>query len=332
MTERVPRRGGAALAIWLAAVLVALAGCTSGTPSAAPGTSTSASSPPSPATPSLNPDYGVNCLAVGAAVKPSHDPEPEFRQAQAQLGDLTIRRSFDSTLPSSFQSSAAAPDPTTGVHSFVSWKPPNGDHAGTAQGRYDQQITAWAKSVPRDGVYATAWHEPENDMTAADYVAFERHVYTVVKKANPAIKFGPVYMAYKWDPTLPSAYIGDPEAWWPGADYADFAGLDWYGRNPRPMTTSPSFTNWFSTVSPFGRPLFITEYGQYWQPGGQPTDQQKVQARAAAIRQDAQWIFAHPQIKGWLYWQSSDQAGSWKIDDPASQAAWRAVSARGCQP
>lgn len=325
MTTRGTRHRGVVAACWLAAVLVATAGCTSATPSSAP-------SPSSAATPSFNPDYAQNCLAVGAAVRHASDPEPEFRRAQDVLGRLTIRRSFDTRLPSSFQTSAAAPDPGADVHSFVSWKPPNGDHAGAAEGRYDRQITAWARSVPKFGVYATAWHEPENDMSAADFVAFERHVYTVVKKANPTIRFGPVYMAYRWDPTLPSVYVGDPRAWWPGAHYADFAALDWYGRDPRPMTTSPSFTTWFTTVSPAGRPLLITEYGQYWQPAGQPPDPQKVQARAAAIRQDAEWIFAHPQIKAWLYWQSGDDTGTWKIDDPASRAAWRAVSARGCQP
>ena len=330
MTTRGSRHTGVVVSGWLVAALVAAAGCTSAPPSSAP--ATSSSSPSASPTPSFDPNYAQNCLAVGAAVKRGSDAEAQFQQAQTTLGRLTIRRSFDTGLPSSFQTSAAAQDPGADVHSFVSWKPPDGDHAGAAQGRYDRQISAWAKSVPSFGVYATAWHEPENDMTAADYVAFERHVYTVVKKANPAIRFGPVYMAYKWDPTLPSAYIGDPQAWWPGADYADFAGLDWYGRDPHPMTTSASFSTWFSTVSPYGRPLFITEYGQYWQPGGQPSDPQKAQARAAAIRQDAEWIFAHPQIKGWLYWQGSDSSGSWKIDDPASRAAWRAVSARGCQP
>ena len=71
-------------------------------------------------------------------------------------------------------------------------------------------------------MYATAFHEPENDLTAAEFVAFQRHVYTVVKAANPTILWGPVYMAYWWDPSKPDHYVGNPAAWWPGDRYADF--------------------------------------------------------------------------------------------------------------
>jgi beta-mannanase len=157
-------------------------------------------------------------------------------------------------------------------------------------------------------------------------------VYTVVKAANPTIRFGPVYMAYWWDPTERSHYVGDPASWWPGEAYADFAGLDWYGFEPEPMTTSRSFTTWYETVAPTGLPLVIAEYGQYFQRKGQPIDPAKEEARASAIRQDATWIFAHPQFEAWLYWEGAGDSGEWRLRDRASQLAWRSVAERGCSP
>jgi hypothetical protein len=301
------------------AAALLMSGCGPAASSAAP---SAAPSPPAPTTPDPSP-YAVSCLAVGAA----NDPAQAFAQVQQTLGPLPIRRSFDSSLPASFNRSAAAGDAAVGVRSFVSWKPPGGDHAGVAAGRYDRQIRHWAKSVPRTGVWATAWHEPENDMTAAEYVAFARRVYAVAKTANPTIHFGAVYMAYWWDPAEASHYVGDPAAWWPGDGYADFAALDWYGVDPTPMSTSASFTTWYQTMEPTGVPLLIAEYGQ----GTAGGDAARELARAQAITQDAAWISVHPRIRMWLYWQASGAQGDWRLLDPVSRAAWVAVAASGCR-
>lgn len=278
--------------------------------------------------------YAVDCLAVGAAVSLDGQPNSAaprlFHQVDQAIGPLTMRRSFDPVLPATFAGSAAASDAAAGLHSFVSWKPPNGDHRGAASGKYDREIAAWAASVPRTGVFATAFHEPENNMSAADYVAFERHVYTVVKAANPTIRFGPVYMGYWWDPTKPQHYIGDPAKWWPGPQYADFVGIDWYGIAPTPMSTSRSFLTWYQFMAPTGLPLVIPEYGQYQRPTGQPADPALLQARVQAIHQDAAWIAAHPQFKVWLYWEGGPQAHQFRLTDPASQEEWRAVARSGC--
>jgi len=279
--------------------------------------------------------FATNCLAVGAAVNAPERVDGAglnlFRKAADQLGPLSVRRSFDTSLPRTFAASAAGGDAAAGVHSFVSWKPPHGDFRGAAAGRYDRQVTAWARSVPKTGVYATAWHEPENDMSAADFVALQRHLYTVVKAANPTIHWGPVYMAYWWDPNNPGHYVGDPAAWWPGAGYADFAGLDWYGPDPTPMTTSASFQNWYSTMTPAGVPLYITEYGQYVVHGA-TRDPAKERERIQAITQDAAWIAAHKRIRMWMYWDAVGAQGDWRLRDKASQQAWGAVAETGCRP
>jgi hypothetical protein len=282
------------------------------------------------------PAAAATCVAVGATVNSQEsgdgDKLPLFTKAVRALGPLTVRRSFDSGLPRTFAASAAAGDEEAGLRSFVSWKPPRGDHRGAAAGRYDEQITAWAESVPRTGVYATSFHEPENNMSAGEFVAFQRHVYTVVKAANPTIRWGPIYMAYWWDPEETGHFVGNPEDWWPGDGFADFAALDWYAADPEPMTTSNSFRFWYQTMVPTGLPLLITEYGQYAVAPGERREPEKEQARAAAIREDAVWIADHPRIGMWLYWQGVGVQGDWRLRDETSRQAWRDVAAAGCRP
>jgi hypothetical protein len=288
-----------------------------------------------PPTPYTGPKVATpSCLAVGAAVNspgPDRHNSALFRKANAEIGPLTVRRSFDSSMPSDFESSAGGSDSAVGVHSFVSWKPPGGDFRGAAHGKYDDQVIAWARSVPHNGVYATAYHEPENDMTAAQFVALQRHLYTVVKNANPTIHWGPVYMAYWWDPGSPDHYVGNPAAWWPGKGFADFAALDWYGPDPTPMSQSPSFQNWYATMLPTGLPLLITEYGQYVIGQGELPDPAKEAARVQAIEADAAWIEQHKRIRMWLYWDGTGAQGDWRLHDKASQQAWRTVAEAGCR-
>jgi hypothetical protein len=279
--------------------------------------------------------FARDCLAVGAAANaPGRADGPQlaiFRAADDALGPLTVRRSFEPELPESFAESSAAPDAAAGLHSFVSWKPPGGDFRGAAAGEYDDRVRAWARSVPRTGVFATAFHEPENNMTGPEFVALQRHLYTVVKDANPTIRWGPVYMAYWWDPEQPGHWIGDPAQWWPGNDHADFAAFDWYGPDPTPMTQSRSFATWYDFMAPTRLPLIIAEYGQYMRRPGGPSDWTKAQARAEAIREDARWIREHPQITMWIYWQGADADGDWRLQDEASRQAWREVAETGCE-
>jgi hypothetical protein len=323
---RVVRRRWLLVGVLAAVVVTVVSACAQHAPRGSSPVRSTAAAPESPA--------ARPCLLVGAYVSPQSPSEGStrqaFRQTEADLGPLAIRRSFDTTLPPDFSQSAAAPDPGAGIRSFVSWKPPGGDVPGTIAGRYDRAVADWARSVP-PGVFATAYHEPENDMSAGEFVALQRHLYTIVKGANPAIQWGSVYMAYWWDPDQPEHFVGDPAAWWPGAGFADFVGLDWYGSQPAPMTSSPSFTLWYRTMEPTGLPLYIVEYGQYELRPGMRRDPADERARAEAIRADAAWILAHPRIGMWLYWQAiGARDGDWRIRDKASKEAWRAVAALGC--
>jgi len=253
-----------------------------------------------------------------------------FNASNADIGPLAFRRSFDSRLPSSFATSAARNDAANGYRSFVSWKPPGGDFVGAAQGKYDAQVTAWAQSVPRTGIYATSFHEPENDMTGPQFVALQRHLYPVVKAANPSIQWGPVYMSYWWNPAAPGHYIGNPDAWWVGNDYADFTAVDTYSASrPVPLAEDAEFLGWYDYMLGTGKPMLISEYGQYAVPPGKRADPAMLALRAEVIAADAAWLSAEDTISMWLYWDAHGDQGDWRLEDTASQQAWQAAAESG---
>ena len=257
---------------------------------------------------------------------------PVFIEGDKVLGPLRYRRCFDESLPATFQVSCARDDWSHGYRSFVSWKPPAKDFLGAAAGRYDAQITDWARSVPPGiGLYATVWHEPEEDMTGQQFVAMFQHVYAVVKAANPSITFGPVHMAYRWHEGSNHYAPGGPDAWWVWSRYADFVAVDAYSPNPTSLRDQPGFKGWLNFVNRKAptKPLVVAEYGQYVvAPVGTPPDAAKQAARARIIPIDESYLRSM-RFTMWLVWHGAGPKGDWRLTDPGSQAAWRTVAANG---
>jgi len=254
-----------------------------------------------------------------------------FDDANAAVGPLRYRRCFNPTLPATHQTSCARDDWSHGYRSFVSWKPPQLDFAGTAAGAYDKQIEAWATSVPTHiGLYATVWHEPENDLTGAQYVAMYQRVFAVVKAANPSISFGPVYMSYWWREGSSHYAPGGPNAWWVWSRYADFVAVDTYSPNPTPLRDDPDFQGWLRFVNAKApdRPLIVAEYGQYVVKPGTSPDPAKLARRARVIEADETYLRSM-RFTMWLYWDGVGAQGDWRLMDSVSQAAWREVASNG---
>jgi len=280
--------------------------------------------PPAPVVPAAGSGVwiGATCNTPSATIA-------SFNACNSTIGRLKVRRSFNTTLPTSFAASSARDDARYGYKSFVSWKPPGGDVAGAAAGRYDAAVAAWARSVPRTGVYATSYHEPENDMSGAQFVAMHRHLYTVVKVANSTIQWGPVYMSYWWQPSR-LASIGGAAAWWVGSDKADFTAIDNYSTpNPIQLNQDVQFMTWYNSMLGKGRPMLITEYGQYSIRPGYGIDPAMQAKRARTIAADAAWIRSQGRIKMWLYWNGTGAQGNWTLTDAASKQAWKNVAAAG---
>lgn len=267
-------------------------------------------------------------LTIGAHTFDSsgNDTIAGFEQQNSLIGPLKVRRSFTSGIPSSIDQSSAKGDVANGVIPFVSIKPPGNDIQGVINGKYDAQITAWAKTLPTSGlVYATMYHEPEGDMNGATYVALQRHVSPVVKKANPNVRYGQIYGSYRWQIGT-SHYSGPMANWYPGDNYSDFVAIDTYDQTPTPLTQDPQFMGWYSQFKNVNKPMFITEYGQYEYHGS--PDPAMLQKEASVINQDYAWIKT-TKISMWLNWDSGVPANQgtqdWRLQGPAA-SAWKAIA------
>jgi len=137
-----------------------------------------------------------------------------------------------------------------------------------AHGQYDSYLTSFAQAVHEFGrpVIISFGHEMNGDWyswgkgktSPADFVAAWRHIVSVFRS------WGAVKVTWLW--TINSLAGGpgqaaSPQAWWPGASYVDWVGIDGYY-----YYQGESFQTVFgSTISVIrhftGDPVFIPETG-----------------------------------------------------------------------
>ncbi len=286
---------------------------------------TSADLPVAAPAPAPTPTPTGTKMLIGAAANIPNASASTFLAADKLVGPLKVWRHFNSGLPSS-----AGAAPKAGVKHFFSFK---ADVAGLTSGAHDAAVATLAKSMSA-GDYLTCYHEPENDMSAADFTRMQNHVYGVVKAANPGVNFGPVYMTYWWK--NPSA-IGkvspsSKDSWLPAK--FDFLGADTYNVKPTPMEQDPQWRSWFDwALTKCGtKPIYVVEYGAgAIPPGGLSATAQSAMEtqRAKNIAADAAYLAKHPQVKMWLTWFGTGSQGDWSYHDKASQDAWKAIAANG---
>lgn len=267
-------------------------------------------------------------LIVGSFTNTTAGSTPQsFLNARAALGNLRVRRDFSSGMPSSIAQTEAAGDAAAGITTFLSVKP-----SYTNVGSDDAKIASLAKSMPA-GSYLTAWHEPENDMTAAQYVAMFRNFYAVAKGANPNIEVGNIYMTYQWGA---GRAVKNPDDWWVGANSTDFLGTDTYmdtwqkdaSGNPKPLYADPDHMRWHNWASTKNKPLLLTESGV----GQGYTDAQRAQyylTNAAWLKAQGYRMFlpwngqgTPPNGESWDFFGG---ARSW----PLTAAAIKSIAASG---
>lgn len=203
-----------------------------GTPPPDPGTVT----PPAPTT---------QTMLLGANV-PGISSWADWQAREAQVGDMGIRRCFNTAMPGTWAGSAAAATSGQGMVNWLSVRPVA---SSLAAGTIDAQITNFVNSIPAsetNRVMLTCLHEPENNVpnpTAATWKTALQRFYDLVKAANSSVLVGPVLMGYTFDPRS-GRNIQD---WNVGAGYCDFYGVDYYNAYHYPLTgNSP---NWINPIS-----------------------------------------------------------------------------------
>lgn len=158
----------------------------------------------------------------------------------AKVGEMGIRRSYDTGMPTTWANSQAA---RTSGHGIVNWLSVRPNAAAMAAGTLDTAVTAFANSIPAgEQVILTPLHEPENNTnqtSAATWRAAVQRFYTVVKAARPSTRVGPVLQGWTWDPKSGRS-VAD---WTIPAAYCDFYGIDFYNGYHYPLTgNSPIWT------------------------------------------------------------------------------------------
>jgi hypothetical protein len=264
-----------------------------------------------------------HAMWIGAAVNRPDNNIGSFLSASSALGPWRIRRSFTPGLPTHINETDAKTDVANNVITFHSVKPPT--ISGVAAGQYDTKLKSLAKSFPTDHTtYLTMYHEPENDMTGAQFVSMFRHFYKVVKAANPHILVGTVHMSYHWRPG--SSTTQDPAAWWVGSAYTDFIGVDDYNEATKSGRTTvandPQFQRWYSWAAAKDKPLAVVEFGRLENPSDSG-------ACADDLLDTEAWLKDHGFFM-FLYWNAiGDKNIDWRLKNSATKEAMRDIAERG---
>jgi hypothetical protein len=274
--------------------------------------------------------YRVRLLPmfIGAANTVSNGSGMTYQQSWTGLenavGPLGIRRSYASSLVTSFPSTVAAIDlgKRASLFSFkANW-------TEMAAGTYDEQVRNLVRSIPSNHLAYLCWfHEPENDGAASAFVPAFRRFSTAAKSVGrPNVKVTLILMTWTWDP----ASGRNPADWWPGAQYVDAVGLDGY--NPYDPTKNGSnwktFASVFQTATDWLRSQGAKEIG-----AAETGCKERVgdpNAKANWLRDAVKW--ADSQRYGFFcYFDSNvgDDGGSgwWLRSSPAATESYRNLAA-----
>lgn len=184
------------------------------------------------------------------------------------VGQMGIRRSYDSGINTNFTAGPAAPTVGLGIVNYTSVRP--GTIATLASGGQDANVIALAQSIPAtEYVLLSAFHEPEDDgVSAATWVTAQQRFYDLVKAnvANPArVLVGPTLQGFTFNTAS-----RNPQDWNVGAAHCDFYGVDFYQPYHYPQTgNSPNWvnpvaaniTNFQAYIDALGKPGIFGEIG-----------------------------------------------------------------------
>lgn len=243
-------------------------------------------------------------------------------------GRAKTARVFDTHLPAlGTETWRALP---AGIRPFWSCKAPAGsspdkrDWAGALAGAYDSDYAALFAAFPAEG-RLTVCHEPEDNMSAADFRALtERLVALFRANAQPGAQYWIVADAWQWNPANASYanYQTDAKA----AEIAalvpivDGVAADVYGSSTRTMVSFggyPGYTRWWRLVGQpaqdAGKEVGLAERG---------LTAETATTRQALLIQDAADARAY-KLSCYHWWASSGPAGDNTITDTSGKNQMR---------
>ncbi|MGP7996208.1 MAG: glycoside hydrolase family 26 protein [Streptosporangiaceae bacterium] len=236
----------------------------------------------------------------------------QFGQAIGKQPDLAP---YYSSWREPFQTAFAAAAAQHGAVPLVQINPAHIQLAAIAHGRYDGYLRRFADAVRsyRRRVIVGFGHEPNGywftwgwqHSSAASFVAAWQHIVTVFRRQ------GASNVTWLWTINIidPQGGIDPPSAWWPGASYVNWVGVDGYYYK-RSWTFAPLFGPTIRAVRALTRdPILISETA-----AGNADQPAKITN-----------LFAGSRAYGLLgfIWFNVDKEQNWQVTSPRAVAAFR---------
>jgi mannan endo-1,4-beta-mannosidase len=149
-----------------------------------------------------------------------------------------------------------------GITPAVQIEPWNVSLAAIAAGKYDTYLTEYANQVKSFGqaVIIGFGHEPNggwypwgaSSVSPEVWIAAWRHIVTLFDDV------GAENVIWLWTVDSQGPDAGMAAAWWPGASYVDWIGIDGYYQNPSD-TFNSVFGTVLSVVQGYSKPILISE-------------------------------------------------------------------------
>ena len=207
--------------------------------------------------------------------------EAAFQNHNTQYGPVLARRTYNTSLPSSFANSNASSDIGTGRHSYWSWKPNLLDFPTNSSSK--AAFSAFLDTIPAGHrVTIAAWHEPEDNISNGDYTLIQwgmlqDSVGAIVRGKNrPELRFGICLMG-PWTFDTRSGRTG-----WDWDNALDWNLIDVFGIDPYRTTSGSTATleqmmtvnnsgagtggstpSMMTKITSYGKPISLMEWGCY---------------------------------------------------------------------
>ncbi len=195
--------------------------------------------------------------------------------------------------------------------------------ASILSGTYDAAYKAWFAAAPRDrDVYWVYFHEPEDeiaagDFTAGDYRAAWSRLAGIADQAhNPRLHATLTLMAWTLNPASGRSW----KDYYPGDDVIDVLAWDVYNLDAKKGVYADPATLFQPVIdasASVGKAWAVAEWGSLLVAGDDGTQ------RAAWITACGAFVKAHGALFATYF--DADVNGDFKLRDPASQSALRAL-------
>lgn len=165
------------------------------TPTPTPTTTTTTTEPtPTPTPTPTEEPTSVDHVLIGMSA-----PRDQWDQRLSEVGSVDSRRIFSTLSSPDWAISTAHSEAAAGRMSILSFKVPNNDWVGTAQGAYDPQLQDLTSRLDAvDGkVFVTLHHEPMGDGSPSDYAAMLSHALPILS-APDNVDAGPIVNGFWW--------------------------------------------------------------------------------------------------------------------------------------